>query len=65
MILLAKYFIFKNKCKKTIPNLEAFKFYIKNRLTVEKEISLLKDKLKRVSTKLGNCFTYFRITQNL
>ena len=46
MILLAKYFIFKNKCKKTIPNLEAFKFYIKNRLTVEKEISLLKDKLR-------------------
>ena len=32
MILLAKYFIFINKCKKTVPTWQAFKHYMEKEL---------------------------------
>ena len=37
MILQAKYFIFINKCKKSLPSWQAFKSYMKNRMNIEKE----------------------------
>ena len=46
MILLAKYFIFINKCKKTVPSWQAFKHYMAKRIGIEKEIALMKDKLR-------------------
>ena len=36
MILQAKYFIFINKCKKSLPSWQAFKSYMKNRMNIEK-----------------------------
>ena len=41
----AKYFIFINKCKKTIPTYELFKTYIKSKIETEREIAFLNDKL--------------------
>ena len=46
MILLAKYFIFINKCKKTVPSWQAFKHNMAKRIGIEKEIALMKDKLR-------------------
>ena len=50
VILFAKYFIFKNKCTKSIPSWQAFTLYMKNRLMIEKEIALMKDKLREFQT---------------
>ena len=43
---LAKYFIFINKYTKCVPNWPAFKLYMKKRIRIEKEIALMKDKLR-------------------
>ena len=50
VILFAKYFIFKTKCTKSIPSWQAFTLYMKNRLMIEKEIALMKDKLREFQT---------------
>ena len=51
IIFYAKYFIFVNKCRKTIPRCELFKTYITKRIQVEKEIALMNDKLNKFETK--------------
>ena len=45
IILLAKYFIFESKCQKLTLSFIHFKSYLKQRLKVEKQIHLMKDKL--------------------
>ena len=45
IVILAKYFIFKNKYAKTIPNFNCFIEYIFKRKDIEKIIALKKDKL--------------------
>ena len=45
IIFLAKYFIFQNKQIKKVPNMHVFKYYLSNRIKIEKEIALLNDKL--------------------
>ena len=45
-VFLAKYFTFQNKQnKKKMPNIHVFKYYLSNRIKIEKEIALLNDKL--------------------
>ena len=41
IILQAKYLIFINKCKKSLPSWQAFKSYMKNRMKIEQEIALM------------------------
>ena len=44
IIFLAKYFIFQNKQnEKKVPNIHVFKYYLSNRIKIEKEKSLLND----------------------
>ena len=50
MILQPKYFIFINKCKKSLPSWQAFKSYMKNRINSEKEIAPMKNKLREFQT---------------
>ena len=45
IIFYAKYFLFLNKCHKTIPRCELFKLYLKKRIETEKEIALMNDQL--------------------
>ena len=45
IIFWAKYFIFQNKQNKKVPNIHVFKYYLSNRIKVEKEIALINDKL--------------------
>ena len=47
IILSAKYFIFKNKYAKTIPNFQCFKNFLYKRIEIEKCIALEKDKLEQ------------------
>ena len=49
--LLSKYFIFKNKCNKSIPTCQAFQNYLIERKKIEENISLHKGKLKFCVTK--------------
>ena len=51
VIFYAKYFIFLNKCGKTIPRWEFFKTYISKRIQMEQEIALMNDKLPKFETK--------------
>ena len=51
VIFYAKYFIFLNKCRKTIPKCNLFKTYISKRIEIEKEIALSNDKLKTFENK--------------
>ena len=53
IIFLAKYFIFQNKQNKTVPNIHVFKYYLSNRIKIEKEIDLLNDKLAFFEYKWG------------
>ena len=57
IILLAKYFIFKSKCKKLPLSFIHFKSYLKQRLKVEKQIHLMKDKLTQFGRKWSNFST--------
>ena len=53
---LAKYFIFQNKQNKQVPTIHVFKCYLFNRIKIEEEIALLKDKLAFSSNINGeNC----------
>ena len=51
VIFYAKYFIFLNKCRKTIPRCNLFKIYITKRIYIEKEIALMTDKLQKFENK--------------
>ena len=51
VIFYAKYFIFLNKCRKTIPMCNLFKTYISKRIQIEKEIALMNDKLQKFENK--------------
>ena len=53
LLFHAKYFIFLNKCKHTIPNMDHFKRYLKVKLDIEKEISLSHDKLQLFDSTWG------------
>ena len=46
IILSAKYFIFKSKYMKNIPNITLFKSFLKKRMEIEKCIALEKDKIE-------------------
>ena len=59
IIFTAKYFIFSNKYQKAIPMWEDFKLYIRNKMRIEQEIALIKDKLldfKRAWEHFKNIF---------
>ena len=56
IIFYAKYFIFLNKCHKTIPTCENFKHYLRKR--IEKEMALMNDKLHTFEAKWRQFITY-------
>jgi len=56
IILLSKYFIFKSKYQKTIPNFMDFKYYLKHNLNLEGLIAEMKGKPDAHQTK-WNVFT--------
>ena len=51
IILSAKYFIFKNKYMKTIPDIIAYKSYLNKRIEIEQHIALQTDKLDQHNAK--------------
>jgi len=51
IILLGKYFIFKNKYQKTIPNFNDFKYYLKYNLNIEGLIAEMKGKTETHQNK--------------
>ena len=51
IIILAKYFIFSNKYKKSIPNFNWFKLFLQKREQIEKIIAMKKDKLTTHNAK--------------
>ena len=57
IILLGKYFIFKNKYNKQHPILLHFKFHLKHRINIEKYIYFKKDRLAQFNKKTGNLRT--------
>ena len=54
VILSAKYYIFKSKYIKTIPNILSFKNFLNKRMEIEKCIALEKDKLEQHNSKWRN-----------
>ena len=46
IILIAKYFIFKNKMTKTIPSIESFLLYVQKTKQIERIIAINKNKLR-------------------
>ena len=46
IIISAKYYIFKNKCIKTIPNIVGYKVFLNKRIEIEKCLAFEKDKLE-------------------
>ena len=55
IILLGKYFIFKNKCLETIPSFIHFKSYLNQRLKIEKESYVIRDKIAKYERKWWKC----------
>ena len=56
---MVKYFIFINKHTNCVPNWPAFKLYMKKRMRIEKEIVLMKIKLREFESNfetLANIF---------
>ena len=51
IIYLGKYFIFQNKQRKQIPNIQHFKSYLITRIKLEKDIAMQNDKLAFFETK--------------
>ena len=45
IIMLGKYFIFRNKCQKTLPTFIHFKSYLTKRLKIEQETYFMGDKI--------------------
>ena len=58
IIFYAKYFIFLNKCHKTIPSWNLFKEYLNKQIKIEKEIALMNDKLYTFELKWRQFITY-------
>ena len=46
IILCAKYFIFLNKCRNTIPSINNFTYYLYKQIDIEKQIAQENDKLE-------------------
>ena len=46
VILSAKYYIYINKCKKTMPHLEGFRMYLSKCIEIDKQIALKNDTLQ-------------------
>ena len=59
IILMAEYFIFINKYTKCVPNCPLFKLYIKKRKRIEKEIALMKDKLREFERNFETLQIFF------
>ena len=53
----AKYFIFINKCNKTIPDITNYKHYLYKQINVEKQIAMNRDKLEIHEQKWNNILT--------
>ena len=51
ILIHAKYFIFKNKCEKTIPSFNHFKNYLKYQEKIERSIAFTKDKVPEHENK--------------
>ena len=47
VILSAKYYIYINKCRKTIPHLEGFKMYLSKCIEIDKQIAFKNDTLQQ------------------
>lgn len=58
IILLGKYFIFKNKCQKKPVLFTQFKSYFKQRLKIEKEIYFIKDRIAQFDKKWDKFKTF-------
>lgn len=54
ILLLAKYYIFINKFRKTLPNLPVFKKYLKSRINIEQHIAFTGDKIEKHNKKWKN-----------
>ena len=48
--LFGKIFYFQNKQNNNVPNIHVFKYYLSNRIKIEKELALLNDKLAFFNT---------------
>lgn len=59
LVILAKYFIFKNKLNKSAPKFELFTKYVKDRKEVERIIALSKNKLQLHNQKWNKMTTLF------
>jgi len=57
IILLGKYFIFKNKYQKTIPNFHEFRYYLNHNLNLEGIIAEMKGKTDAHQNKWNNFTT--------
>ena len=66
IILSAKYFIFKTKYMKTIPDIAAYKSYLNKRIEIEQHIAFQKDKLDQHNAKWQNTrlFKYIKLVYN-
>ena len=60
IILIAKYFIFINKYNKSIPVWQGFRMYIRNRIRIEKEIALMKNRLLEFERLWANFIDIFK-----
>ena len=58
IIFYAKYYIFLNKCHKTIPSCDLFKHYLGKQIKIEKEIALMNDKLYTFELKWRQFIAY-------
>ena len=59
ILFYAIYYIFLNKCYKTIPSCELFKHYLRKIIKVEKELALMNDKLHKFDLKWRHFITFF------
>ena len=60
IILIAKYFIFINKYNKSISVWQGFRLYIRNRIRIEKEIALMKNRLLEFERLWANFIDIFK-----
>ena len=60
IILITKYFIFINTYNKSIPVLQGFRLYIRNRIRIEKEIALMKNRLLKFERLWANFIDIFK-----
>ena len=60
IISIAKYFIFINKYNKSIPVWQGFRLYTRNRIRIEKEIALMKNRLLEFERLRANFIVIFK-----